>query len=266
MLFRDPQVKAERAYDSVKNAPKQERSKEIDKHKKVWGELKAILKELSNEKCWYCETKNLRSDNAVDHYRPKGNVKKAEPPHDGYWWLAFDWHNYRFTCTFCNSVRNGETTTGGKQDHFPIHDEQDRARKNEDDIEEELPVLIDPVVSTDTVHIWFDEDGSAKAAQTDEDDLEFKRADISIKRYHLNHPETKEARVARFYKIEKWLKEADEALNRLAKGKGLARQQAHSRIKDIRDAFKAEAEFSAAARCFVKDRSGKSKAAKTALG
>src|ERR1700733_14768527 len=58
----------------------------------VWQRIKPVLEKVMEKKCWYCETRNVRSDNAVDHFRPKSK----------YWWLALSYENLRFSCTFCN--------------------------------------------------------------------------------------------------------------------------------------------------------------------
>ena len=41
-------------------------------HATVWRALKSKLADLLHDKCWYCECSVTRSDNAVDHFRPKG--------------------------------------------------------------------------------------------------------------------------------------------------------------------------------------------------
>ena len=43
----------------------------------IWGDLKPHLSALSNGKCWYSESLNPTSDKNVDHFRPKGRVKKT---------------------------------------------------------------------------------------------------------------------------------------------------------------------------------------------
>src|SRR5690242_2141799 len=68
---------------------------EIAKHAAIWAELRDQMSPLSSGKCWYCESRENRSDVAVDHFRPKGEVEEC-PTHPGYWWLAFDPSNYRF--------------------------------------------------------------------------------------------------------------------------------------------------------------------------
>jgi len=85
---------------------------DVNAYGAVWRELKDALAELSHDKCWYCEMRQERSDNAVDHFRPKAVYR----------WLAFSLRNFRYACTFCNSRRTdaGTGLTGGKGDHFPL--------------------------------------------------------------------------------------------------------------------------------------------------
>src|SRR5262245_23831897 len=90
-------TRAATAAQAVRDASAKKRSAVIDENQTVWKDLKEALRTLSYEKCWYCESIDPRADNAVDHYRPKGNVRGAIPPHTGYWWLAFEWTNYRFS-------------------------------------------------------------------------------------------------------------------------------------------------------------------------
>lgn len=83
----------------------------IKDHSDVWRDLKRPLMKLSHDKCYYCEIVQERSDGAVDHFRPKSK----------YPWSAFSPSNYRFACTFCNSVRSDKESekTGGKEKIFP---------------------------------------------------------------------------------------------------------------------------------------------------
>ncbi|MEQ9566880.1 MAG: hypothetical protein RLN85_13900, partial [Pseudomonadales bacterium] len=71
----------------------------------VWRCLKDALAALSDKRCWICEAPATRSDNAVDHFRPKNRVAEATKKHAGYKWLAFEVSNFRYACTFCNSKR-----------------------------------------------------------------------------------------------------------------------------------------------------------------
>lgn len=82
----------------------------INNHSDVWRDLKPPLMELSNDKCYYCEILQERSDGVVDHFRPKSK----------YPWSAFSPPNYRFAYTFYTSVRtdNESGNTGGKGIRF----------------------------------------------------------------------------------------------------------------------------------------------------
>ena len=40
-----------------------EKKKFINSNSSIWSDLKVHLEELSNSKCWYCECKDIGSDN-----------------------------------------------------------------------------------------------------------------------------------------------------------------------------------------------------------
>ena len=89
----DWETRANTSLAIVRAAGPEERHSEINKRSSLWTELKSALSELSNGKCWYCKSKEDRSDKSVDHFRPK-NAVAENPAHEGYWWLAFQWQNY----------------------------------------------------------------------------------------------------------------------------------------------------------------------------
>ncbi|NOY84350.1 MAG: hypothetical protein GXO96_05950, partial [Nitrospirae bacterium] len=76
-----------------------------------------------------------------------------------YWWLAFDWENYRCACTLCNSRRNFEDTEGGKACKFPLIDPDTRAYLPTDELSSETPDFLDPFDPDDFKLLWFDSDG-----------------------------------------------------------------------------------------------------------
>jgi hypothetical protein len=96
------------------------RSHIFDKYSDLWSGVKEHYRMLSHDKCWYCETSTHRMTGEIDHHRPKAEVRGSN--HPGYWWLGFDWRNWRFVCKFCNSEsRDLETgIVGGKGNHFPL--------------------------------------------------------------------------------------------------------------------------------------------------
>ena len=159
-------------------------------YSEVWRELKDKLAILHHDKCWYCEVPIDRSDNAVDHFRPKGRVHDAAREHRGYRWLAFDKANLRYACTFCNSKRKGVDgqTGGGKGDRFPLLDESKRVY-NQGPIGGEDPVLLDPCTFRDSMLLGCRMENGRPCAAT-EDPIDKRRAEESIEIYHLHHEPT----------------------------------------------------------------------------
>ena len=83
----------------------------------IWSEFKPILRKYYGDKCWYSECSLEGTFGDIDHFRPKskstdeqGNTILA----DGYWWLAYDYFNYRLSCEKSN--RGFED--GGKKNVF----------------------------------------------------------------------------------------------------------------------------------------------------
>lgn len=153
---------------------------------KIWADLAESLKALSQKKCWYSESKNPASDKNVDHFRPKNRVQE-DPDHEGYWWLAFNWKNYRLSSQWCNQRRNDRAnkTSGGKSDRFPLRQGSFRARLETDDYQQEEIELLDPIDPEDWKLLTFRPDGHPTPARplgTPEHD----RAAISIEVYHLH--------------------------------------------------------------------------------
>ena len=102
-------AKANALLEELKTAPNAAaRNKIIDDNNKVWGELKDWLLDLSHQKCWFSEAKDCFSHWDVEHYRPKKSAKdKDGTEHGGYWWLAFDWQNFRI----CGNAGNRKKGT-----------------------------------------------------------------------------------------------------------------------------------------------------------
>ena len=170
-----------------KSANSEERKKIIDKNSKMWKELKEWLIKFSFEKCWYSEAKELVSDYHVDHFRPKNRAKQLNgDEREGYWWLAFDWKNYRISGSICNSPRCGAGgKTHGKADYFPLKNGCIPANSPDCDLDDELIYLLDPTDPDDPILLTFDESGYAKPS-ADEGTFRFKRAEVTIELLHLD--------------------------------------------------------------------------------
>lgn len=159
-----------------------ERHAAINARASLWKKAAPALRSASDDKCWYCETRQDRSDKPIDHFRPKNSVIEA-PEHPGYHWLAFDWKNFRFSCTFCNSKRHDLDggTKGGKQDHFPIIPPPLHATDAASPLDR--PKLLDPTDDEDTKLLTFLRNGQPSPAS--KDPVAIDRVNTSIDLYHL---------------------------------------------------------------------------------
>lgn len=146
---------------SARETAVQKRRAVFDRNADHWRALKEILTGWSHEKCWYSELKDVGSDKHVDHFRPKGRVAELDGTIvDGYWWLAFDWTNYRVAVAWCNSPHRSipSQSAQGKSDSFPLKEGSPRASVT-DSCDVELPYLLDPVNPTDALLLSYDESG-----------------------------------------------------------------------------------------------------------
>lgn len=188
---------ADQANDELIAAPDEEARKAILKRvasSNVWREFYKLLPEPLKRKCWYCEAEEIRSDMPVDHFRPKNKVED-DKQHDGYWWLAFDWQNYRCACTFCNSRRVFDDTEGGKACRFPLENPDERAftPADQNKLNNERPYFLDPFNPDDEKLLWFDNDGLplAKPSATVEQQTKVQN---SIEIFHLHESRIVRAR------------------------------------------------------------------------
>lgn len=162
-----------------------------------WGLLKKWLANTSRDKCWYCEAKSTRAPFDVDHFRPKlgitvDGVKLAG--HNGYYWLAYEWRNFRLSCQRCNRPEKDETKTlYGKANEFPIRDETQRCALPTAPLNGESPRLLDPCIQTDCELLAHGIDGEVKPSAPD-GTWEHQRARYTIDLLGFNEwntPETK---------------------------------------------------------------------------
>ncbi|WP_099864914.1 hypothetical protein [Pararhizobium haloflavum] len=74
-----------------------------------WKSAKTKVRADSAKKCAYCEAStSVVAHGDVEHFRPKSL----------YWWLAYDFDNYLFSCQICNQIY--------KKDFFPVTPENQR--------------------------------------------------------------------------------------------------------------------------------------------
>lgn len=237
-----------------------EKYSQSKKYKDVWAILKKRLRDLSHDKCWYCETSTHRMPNEIDHHRPKSRVTNSD--HPGYWWLMFDWHNFRFTCKLCNSrFPDPETKElGGKGNHFPLlNGENDRIRSKDEyqdyeDLLREIPMLLDPVNLDDPSWLTFDEiSGKPVPLMIDEETFNYKRAKISIEAYHLDYEPLNRARRRIYHKILRLVRDYERYQKKWEEEK--KDYSAHVLANRARDELKEmladDAPYSSAARAYL---------------
>ena len=161
----------------------EERRDIIARNRALWGELKQWLLDLSHNKCWYTEARNDSSHFEVEHFRPK---KWMDNTFEGYWWLAFEWTNYRV----CGNAPNRR-----KGAFFPLHPDSRRASSDRRHwVDDELFCLLDPTDADDPLLLSFNENGDA-TPMPGKVGWEEERANASIERYGLNNlPQLSEGR------------------------------------------------------------------------
>jgi hypothetical protein len=125
----------------------------------IWSEIKDVFMELQGgSKCAFCERKLEsitygKGEQAIEHFRPKGNVKTWRPPaaltagglvaveppvkKGGYFLLPYDVFNYSVACNPCNS--------GLKRDYFPAAKKHQLTGASPEALLKERPLLIYPI-------------------------------------------------------------------------------------------------------------------------
>jgi hypothetical protein len=158
-----------------------ERQEIIKKNEPLWRDdrIRIWLLNQFKDKCWYTEARDSVSSIHVDHYRPKGRVSSLKGVEgEGYWWLAFDWKNYRI----CGQLINIK-----KSDLFPITGVTRASSDNPDSLYFEAPVIIDPLKDESRlVSYEKDEDACIAVPANGIIDSERHRAEKTIEVIGLN--------------------------------------------------------------------------------
>ncbi|NHN25237.1 hypothetical protein FIA58_006055 [Flavobacterium jejuense] len=193
----------------------------------LWNQLQPIMLTLSNNKCWYSEAPIGNSDFEVDHFRPKGKSKQKNDFKDpnskstilkenGYWWLAYEWSNYRLSGGLANKIRRDRLgdceETHGKGDYFPLDcNDVGRIADDEENINCEIPILLDPFSQEDVSLLAFDSNGEAISAGLN--DYENERVLQSIFYYHLDLEQLNKERLMCWKDCEREILEIKELID-----------------------------------------------------
>jgi len=167
--------------------------KEFIRGRTIWNKLQKLFYNLSETKCWYSEAPPGAAEYVIDHFRPKNRSKQFDGTvlrSDGYWWLAYDWRNYRLIGGLINIERRDRLGSGemvkGKGTYFPLDIANGSIIANYgDNLRRELPILLDPTNSHDVSLISFDKNGEP-IIPSDISEVDKFRAEKSIFFYHLD--------------------------------------------------------------------------------
>jgi uncharacterized protein (TIGR02646 family) len=256
--------RVKKAKEELRNLPEGKTHSDIfKKYNDIWRDIKEDFKQLSYGKCWYCEVCTDGMPGDMDHHRPKGKVTE-NPDHPGYWWLAFDWHNFRFSCEKCNSQDTDPATkiVGGKQNYFPLvgGDESRRIWDECDyeDLLDEDPLLLDPTEPGDPQLLTFQSDGRPGPVTEDEASVDYQRAKRSIEVYHLSYSVSNRRRRNIYCEVRDLVKEYQKYLPMLKNDHAnLAVRTAMKRVLiDLRKMIEPEAQYASAARVYLHMHSG----------
>lgn len=205
----------------------------------IWKELFVPLSNLSNGKCWYSEALDVMSDRDIDHFRPKGRAINVDgiprANENGYWWIAYDYTNYRFSSQYSNQLRKDkfdpEKATGGKWVYFPLF-EGSIAASNKVQCDDEDIMLLDPCDRDDPPLLTFDSRGiaipNAAAVLEDRDRI---RVETSIKLYHLDHTPLKELRERTWDRCQRFIDE----IRKISTNPDGVSQKGRNRVKFLKD-------------------------------
>jgi uncharacterized protein (TIGR02646 family) len=155
----------------------------------IWGYTKDWLLSLSHNKCWFSEAEDHFSNRDVEHFRPKKSCKrflrqKKTTYEDGYWWLAYDWKNYRI----CGNVGNSK-----KGIYFPLQPGSLVAKYGGYSYLNENHMLLDPACPADPPLLDFIETGKA-VPHHDADANDRERVEKTVVHLKLDFEKLEEAR------------------------------------------------------------------------
>lgn len=225
----------------------------INRFRGRWTAVRKAFAAFSNDKCWYVECKNPGTDDDVDHFRPKLGVWE-DRNHPGYYWLAFEWTNLRLSCHHANRLRTNPETgqTGGKAEHFPLINPDDRVRSPSDDLLIEVPALLDPTNFADVALLSFRPNGEVdlcpKYRGQPIAEAKFEASRLYL---HLNWPKFREARLVLYQKIERIIYRGEREAPQNYGGVHTAGEAFLDACRDLARAMAAKEEYSKAARVYV---------------
>jgi hypothetical protein len=220
-----------------------ERNELIDKHSGHWGGLKPWLLSLSVGKCWFTEARDIASHLDVEHFRPKKAARNVKgPERDGYWWLAFDYMNFRIAGTVPNRKKGA---------WFPLRYGSQHSTHIYRCEGDEVPHFLDPTNAHDVTLLAFDEEGKAVPAPgiSRWEHIRVRRTveRLKLTEHQLLAEERRKVWQNTTKLINKYLQALSESQNSAA-----ARERVRSTAREIVCLTKPEAELSAVAKWCIR--------------
>jgi hypothetical protein len=119
------------------------------------AELRRDLSHVFEEKCAFCESK-IGADGQVLHLRPlRFAESKTNSDRDYYLWLAFEWRNIFYACSYCLKAKGSK---------FPVVGDRAMYLAAFDDVvQHEDALLVDPTAEDPARHFRLRCDGSLMA-------------------------------------------------------------------------------------------------------
>lgn len=192
-----------------------DRKKIIEDHEGMWGELKQHFCDVLQRKCWYSESVNDFAHCHVDHFRPKSRaIAEDGTDQGGYWWLAFNWRNYRYAAPAGN-VR--------KKDYFHVN--ANKANLPADALENEDIRFLDPTEPEDPDKLKFNNTGLISPKETDLTSRDYIQAEYTIRRMNLNMVGLIEGRKDKYRKTARLIRQVEKLLSLQRINFDMARRQ-----------------------------------------
>lgn len=220
----------------------------IKANQTFWGRIRDWLLRLSHDKCWYSEARGIFSVLEVEHYRPKTECQRKPKvsPEDGYWWLAFDWKNYRL----CGKVGNAP-----KGNLFPLADGSPVATHRGVSFFDEIPLFLDPACPGDPDLLTFSEFGRCES-HSDADDYTKLRVTTTVRHLNLDQSRLVKARQRVWHDCHRIIEECRSLMGHNPPGPAV-RERLNRRKEELRKLVRPESEFSAVAKaCLMKTNVG----------
>ncbi|MFI8556889.1 hypothetical protein [Pseudomonas putida] len=220
-----------------------ERNELIDKNSGHWSKLKPWLLSLSDGKCWFTEAREIASHLDVEHFRPKKAARNNKgPERDGYWWLAFEYMNFRIAGTVPNRKKGA---------WFPLRYGSHCSTYTRRCEGDEVPHFLDPTNAYDVTLLAFDEEGKAIPAPgiSRWDQVRVRR---TVERLKLTeHQALAEERRKIWQRVTKHINNYKRGLSE-ARHSAAAREKVKNAAREISILTKSTAELSAVAKwCIV---------------